>query len=204
MKHKLIFYLFFSVASLITGCQVSKDPMRMQIRSLQKGVIKEDTSYAYSLPYEINTSHLLVQGYFSKYSHRNRAALDFKMKRGTRICAARNGVVSRIKEDGKKGGPNKKYRSEGNFIVIKHGDGSFAGYWHLQQNGVLVNVGNTVKQGQVVGLSGKTGYALFPHLHFSVWQNNASEQKQQTATRFITSKGIIYLRPFRKYRNIHP
>lgn len=194
--------LIFSITALLLSCATSKDPLRTQIKQLQKGIIKEDTSFAYSLPYAYNTAHRLAQGYFSRYSHKNRAALDFKMKIGTPVHAARSGVVSRVKEDGLKGGWNKKYRTEGNFIIINHADGSRAGYWHLQHNGALVNVGDTVVQGQQMGLSGRTGYALFPHLHFLVWQNDRDGQWMPIATRFKTSKGIIYLRPLRKYRNV--
>ena len=183
---------------LLSACSVSKNPLRKQVKLLQKGIIKDDTSFVYHLPYETNKKRLLVQGYFSKYSHKNRAALDFKMRRGTVITAARNGVVIRVKEDGTKGGWNKKYRPDGNVVVIEHADGSRAGYWHLQFNGVLVNVGDTVKQNQPIALSGKTGYTLFPHLHFLVWRTN-NNQWQQVATRFKTSKGIRYLRPMRKY-----
>jgi len=202
MTQKQPFFLLIISAVLMISCTVSNNPMRTQIRQLQKGIIKDDTSYVYCLPFAYNTSHCLVQGYFSRYSHKNRAALDFKMKKGTTVFAARNGVIIRVKEDGYKGGWNKKYRPEGNFIIVQHVDGSRAGYWHLQHNGALVNVGDTVVQGQLIGLSGRTGYALFSHLHFLVWRFNKDGQWQQTATRFNTSKGIIYLRPFRRYRNI--
>jgi murein DD-endopeptidase MepM/ murein hydrolase activator NlpD len=185
----------------LAGCAVSKDPQRKEIKMLQKGIMKDDSSFVYRLPFESDQSHLLVQGYFSRYSHKNRAALDFKMKRGTNICAARSGIVIRVKEDGNKGGWNKKYRPFGNVIVIQHQDTSRAGYWHLQFNGALVIVGDTVKQGQIIGLSGKTGYTLFPHLHFIVWKSAWDRQWKQVATRFQTSKGIRYLRPFRPYRN---
>jgi murein DD-endopeptidase MepM/ murein hydrolase activator NlpD len=201
-KKQLQILLFSSL--LIIGCTVSKDPMRTQVRQLQKGIIKEDTSYVYSLPFAPNTSHKLVQGYFSRYSHKNRAALDFNMKKGTRVFAARNGVVVRVKQDGYKGGLNKKYRSQGNYIIVQHPDSSRAGYWHLQHHGALVNVGDTVQQGQPIAISGKTGYAMFPHLHFIVWRFDKKGQWMQTATRFKTSKGILYLRPFRKYRNSNP
>lgn len=187
---------FFTVAA--ASCAVSNNPQRSQIRKLQKGIIKEDTSFVYTLPFEKDKKHLLAQGYFSHFSHKERAALDFKMKRGTPVCAARDGVVVRVKEDGDKGGWNKKYRPYGNVIVIQHADGSRAGYWHLQYNGALVNMGDSIKQGQVIGLSGKTGYTLFPHLHFIVWRFN-NNQWLQVATRFKTSKGIRYLRPLRKY-----
>ncbi len=183
------------------SCAVSKNPQRTQFIQLQKGKINDDTSYLYDLPYNKNETHRLVQGYFSTLSHKERAALDFKMKRGTPVLAARGGVVVRVKEDGDKGGWNKKYRPYGNVIVIQHNDGSRAGYWHLQLNGALVNVGDTVMQGQHIAYSGKTGYTLFPHLHFLVWRFS-NNQWQQVGTRFQTSKGNRYLRPLRRYRYI--
>lgn len=185
---------------MLSGCYVSKNPLRKQVKLLQKGIIRDDSSYVYSLPYEQGHSYRLIQGYFSPFSHKERAALDFKMKRGTPVCAARGGVVVRVKEDGDRGGWNKKYRPYGNNIVIEHADGSRAGYWHLQKDGALVNVGDTVKQGQVIALSGKTGYTITPHLHFIVWSFNESRQWMQMATRFQTSKGIKYLKSWKKYR----
>jgi len=186
------------------SCTVSNNPQRKQLKLLQKGKLTDDSSFIYHLPYEENKSHLLVQGYFSSYTHKNRAALDFKMKKGTKICAVRDGIVLRIKEDGDKGGSNTKYRPFGNFVVIQHADSSRTGYWHLQFNGVMVNVGDTVKQGQVIGLSGKTGYTYFPHLHFIVWKSDGKGLWTQIGTRFKTHTGIRYLRPFRFYRNPIP
>ena len=194
-------FLLISFASLAACVSTTgNDPVRTIARLLQKGKIKEDTSWVYSLPYEKGTSHLLVQGYFSSLSHKNRAALDFKMKQGTIICAARDGVVIRLEEKNNKGGRNKSYRQYANLLVIEHADETKAGYWHLQQNGVLVNLGDSVKQGQVIALSGKTGYSAFPHLHFLVWTNKYGSW-QQVPTRFMTSKGPGYLRPIRWWRN---
>ena len=198
MPVKVLTLLFVLV---ITSCSVSKNPLRKQVKLLQKGVIKDDTSYVYSLPYEKSRSFLIVQGYFGTFSHKERAALDFKMKRGTKICAARDGVVVRIKEDSDQGGWNKKYRKDGNNIVIQHPDGSRSGYWHLQKDGALVNVGDTVRKGQVIALSGKTGYASIPHLHFLVWNYDSKRQWGSVATRFQTSKGIKYLRAWKWYRS---
>jgi murein DD-endopeptidase MepM/ murein hydrolase activator NlpD len=189
--------LFFSC---LAGCSVSNNPLRKQVKMLQKGELIDDSSFVYALPYEEGTSHRLVQGYFGPFSHKERAALDFKMKRGTKITAARDGIVLRVKEDGEKGGWSRKYRSQGNYIIIQHADGSRAGYWHLQKNGALLNVGDSVKKGQVIALSGKTGYAALPHLHFLVWGFDATRQWQQIPTRFQTSKGIKYLKPLKKYR----
>jgi murein DD-endopeptidase MepM/ murein hydrolase activator NlpD len=192
------FVLFMVI--ILAGCSVSKDPLRKQIKLLQKGIIRDDTSYVYALPYVSGTKHVVIQGYFGIFSHKERAALDFKMDRGTKIVAAREGVVTRIKEDSDKGGWSRKYRTAGNNIVIQHADGSRAGYWHLQHNGALVNVGDTVKKGQVIGLSGKTGYAATPHLHFIVWRSR-NGQWQQIPTRFQTTKGIKYLRAWHWYKS---
>ena len=183
----------------MASCAVSKNPLRKEIKQLQKGIIKDDTSYVYSLPYEEGKTFRVIQGYFSHFTHKERAALDFNMKRGTKITAARGGIVVRAKEDGTRGGLKSKYRADGNNIVIQHDDGTRAGYWHLQHNSALVNVGDTVKTGQVIALSGKTGYAAVPHLHFLVWKSGGG-QWQQIPTRFQTSKGIKYLRSWKKYK----
>ena len=188
-----------SIIVLLTGCVATNNPYRHEARMLQKGKITEDTSFVYQLPFEAGKAYTLVQGYYSGFSHKNRVALDFKMKRGTKVCAARDGVVVRVREDSDRGGLNKKYLPYANNVVIRHSDGSQSGYWHLQKNGVLVNVGDTVKAGQVIALSGKTGYAAFPHLHFLVWKSGSARWKQ-VPTRFQTSKGVRYLRPIRKYR----
>ncbi len=183
-----------------TGCAVNNTPQRDKVRLLLKGKLRDDTSYIYSLPYEPGKKHWIVQGYYGIFSHRDRAALDFIMPRGSKITAVRDGVVTRVKEDGDRGGWNKKYRKHGNNVVIQHADGSRAGYWHLQHNGALVNVGDSVKKGQPIALSGKTGFTNTPHLHFIVWRSS-KENWEQVPTRFQTSKGIKYLRAWRSYKS---
>jgi murein DD-endopeptidase MepM/ murein hydrolase activator NlpD len=196
LKNKL--FLFCSIL-LFTRCSVSNNPLRKEIKLLQKGVNKNDTSYVYALPYTSGKKYRVIQGYFSRFTHKERAALDFNMKKGDTITAAREGVAVRVKEDGTRGGLKKKYRSHGNNIVIQHADGSRAGYWHLQYNGALIGMGDTVRKGQPIALSGKTGYAFVPHLHFLVWKFE-NGQWQQVATRFQTHKGLIYLRAWKKYK----
>lgn len=168
-----------------------------QIHDLKGGRVKPDNSFIYSLPFAKGSKFLLIQAYNSKMSHRNELSLDFKMRKGRKICAARTGVVTAIKEDSDVGGLKDEYLSQGNHIIIKHNDGSTAMYWHLQKDGVLVNEGDTVKQEQHIGYSGNTGYTAFPHLHFQVQDKNGSD----IATRFYTNKGIIYLRPGKWYKN---
>lgn len=189
------------IAWLFHACSASKDPARTRARQLQNGTLREDTSWVYRLPYKESGSYLVLQGYFSRMSHRNRAALDFKMRPGTPVHAARAGVVMRLMEQHNKGGWNRKYRQYANFLVIEHEDGTRAGYWHLMKDGVAVNLGDTVRTGQLIAYSGKTGYSATPHLHFMVWKSLGGRWTQ-VPTRFQTKKGPQYLRPLRWYRNL--
>jgi murein DD-endopeptidase MepM/ murein hydrolase activator NlpD len=173
------------------------------IRDLKNGKFKEDSSYIYSLPFKNKKRVFLIQAYESKFSHKGERALDFKVKKGTKICAARDGVVISAREDSDKGGLKDENLSDGNYISIKHIDGSVAHYWHLQKEGVMVNIGDTVSAGQWIGLSGNTGYSAFPHLHFEVQGYDATGQYKQLATRFYTNEGVIYLRPGKFYKTRH-
>lgn len=170
-----------------------------EIYDLKGGRVVNDTSYIYWLPYMPGEKYLLIQAANSHMSHRNELSLDFKMKKGSKICAARDGIVIEVKKDSDKGGLKDEYLSEGNHIFILHNDGSIAQYWHLEKEGALVKVGDTVQKGQWIGLSGNTGYTAFPHLHFQV----KNKEGKQILTRFYTRRGIKYLRPANWYKCLH-
>ena len=51
-------------------------------------------------------------------------------------------------------------------MCINHGQGVYSVYYHL--NKILVKKGDTIKRGEAVGLSGKTGRVTGPHLHFGI------------------------------------
>ena len=171
------------------------------IRDLKDGKVVNDTSYIYWLPFESGKKYFLVQGWESKHSHKDELSLDFKMKPGTKIFAAREGIVIKVKEDSDKGGVKDEYLNERNHIIIQHADGSYAGYWHLEKNGAQVNVDDHIVKGQYIGRSGNTGYSAFPHLHFYVYIRQS--QFKTLPTRFVTSKGVRYLRPGQYYKSIH-
>lgn len=87
---------------------------------------------------------------------------DFRAKNGTKVMAMNNGVV-RVANIG---------RNYGKHIVIDHGLGVMTFYLHLSK--INVKVGDTITKGQLIGLSGETGYAEAPHLHLSVRIYNIS------------------------------
>jgi murein DD-endopeptidase MepM/ murein hydrolase activator NlpD len=188
-------FSFLIPLCLFAFCSVAQLTDR-EVYDLKSGKVKPDNSHIYSLPFAKGSKFLLIQAYNSKMSHSKELSLDFKMKPGSKICAARDGVVIAIKEDSDVGGLNNSYLNEGNHIIIRHDDGSEAMYWHLQKDGVLVNTGDTVLLGALIGYSGNTGYTAFPHLHFQVYDISG----KNIATRFYTNKGIIYLKPGKWYK----
>lgn len=194
MKHPPFLLFIFSLISLISSAQLTG----AEIHDLKAGKVKPDSSYIYYLPFAKGSRFFLIQAYNSKMSHTKELSLDFKMKKGSKICAARNGVVVALKDDSDVGGLKDNYLSDGNHIIIRHKDGSQAMYWHLEKDGVVIAVGDTVRQGQHIGYSGNTGYSAFPHLHFQVY----TKQGRNIATRFHTKKGIIYLRPGKWYKRL--
>lgn len=115
------------------------------------------------------------QGYDGQFSHtdiQNRYAVDFAAPVGTPVLAARDGVVMQVQSDFERAGLNReRYAGRANFIRIAHDDGTMALYAHLKTEGVLARVGQRVRAGQQIGLSGNTGFTTGPHLHFVVQVN---------------------------------
>lgn len=81
---------------------------------------------------------------------------DFRANEGVEVLAMNRGVV-RVAREG---------RNYGKTVVVDHGLGLQTFYMHLSK--INVNVGELVRKGQVIGLSGSTGYAEQPHLHLTV------------------------------------
>lgn len=59
----------------------------------------------------------------------------------------------------------------GYYVKIDHGNGVETLYAHMLENSIMVNVGDTVVKGQVIGKVGNTGYSFGAHLHFEVRVN---------------------------------
>lgn len=130
---------------------------------------KHDDKHVYALPYKKGESYIVGQSYHERPTHMDKYAVDFNMDEGTKICAIRDGVVTRIEQGNNKGCPREECQDYNNFVLIKHDDGSVADYSHIKKNGALVKVGDRIKTGQLVAFSGSTGWASGPHLHLEVY-----------------------------------
>ncbi|HEX6192556.1 MAG TPA: hypothetical protein VFZ42_09335, partial [Chitinophagaceae bacterium] len=90
-----------------------------QVLDLKSGRIPDDTSYVYWLPYVKGKSYLFVQGANSKMSHQGELSFDFKMKKGSKICASRDGIVISARGDSENGGLKPENYSDGNYIIVR-------------------------------------------------------------------------------------
>lgn len=154
---------------------------------------RHDNSYVYRLPYKSGSREMVSQGFNGKFSHfgESRYGVDFNMKEGSAVYAAREGTVVMTKSDSNLGGANRAFAKHANEIVIEHSDGTLASYTHLRQNGVLVKIGEKVKRGQIIGYSGKTGYARGAHLHFIVYRALDGKGRESFPVVFKSANGLV-------------
>jgi hypothetical protein len=145
------------------------------------------------LPFRDGKEVTVTQAYHGYLTHKqDRAfAVDFRCEPGTPVVATRPGRVWQVKEDSGRGCSRPECLGDSNFVVIDHGDGTYSEYHHLQRFGAVVDEGDSVCAGEVIGLCGNTGYTSGPHLHFAV--TDAAERN--VPSRMPTSKG----RPFGVY-----
>ena len=157
MKKRLASTILFSLTA--TSCAQPK---------VDCSVFPEPQASHYVLPYEVGTSHKVYATtghYRSSNGGVGLYAVDFIMPIGTKIVASRSGTVVSVRENFLDG---NNVDLEENYVFIQHEDGTVARYFHLTRKGALVEEGDQVKAGQIIGLSGNTGQSGGPHLHFDV------------------------------------
>jgi transposase-like protein len=110
------------------------------------------------------TGHTLVSGwYFRDPRNPGHIGLDYKCHLGDPLYAADNGAVTIA---GWHGG-------YGILVEIDHGNGFITRYGHLSQ--LLVGGGQAIRQGDVIGYCGNTGWSTGPHLHYEIRKNGVPQ-----------------------------
>ncbi len=127
-----------------------------------------------SSPFSWPTNDVYITQQFGKtsasgrlYASGSHNGTDFKALMGTAILALADGTVSGSGDTD----ATCNRTSFGKWILVKHDNGLAATFAHLSV--ISVKSGEKVKRGQVIGYSGNTGYSTGPHLHISVYPNDA-------------------------------
>ena len=199
MKQKVT---FFVVNDKKKGWGIKKMPgYRSYIGDIT--IKNYDTQYVYDLPFGKGKAFWIHQGYNGTFSHQNENSLDFIMPEGTEVLASREGLVIDIVQNNNKSCPTRSCAPFGNYVSILHPDGTIAQYYHLEQNGAQVKLGDTVTKGQFIAYSGNTGWSSGPHLHFNVYISSATAEKNRVTvkTLFKTGHGdkVEYLEEKKSY-----
>lgn len=125
----------------------------------------------YYVPLACGMSATVTQGNNGSTSHNGTISLyafDLGVGLNTEILAMADGIVGYIHDETGPGDPcynggGSECVAYANYVVLKHADNTMTAYKHL--NTVLVAVGDVVERGDVVGLSGSTGWSTGRHLH---------------------------------------
>lgn len=102
-------------------------------------------------------------------SIRAHRGVDYAAPRGTPVFAAGDGKII----------ASGYSKPNGNYVFIQHGQGFTTKYLHLNQR--KVKTGQTIKQRQVIGTVGSTGYATGPHLHYEFLVNGVHHNPRTVA-----------------------
>lgn len=163
-----IFFVALIGMTAVFSCSGPATPESTIPDFVDCSVFLDSRTSPYVLPYAVGEQFEVTRT-FGHYTPANDGvglyAIDFRMPIGTPVHAIRNGVVVAVEE---RFSDEDHVDFHENWVMIRHTDNTVARYIHLTQNGALVSVGDTIVQGQKIGLSGNSGASTGPHLHLDV------------------------------------
>lgn len=112
----------------------------------------------------------------------DRWAWDFRVPEGTPVLAARDGVVRLVRSDSVRGGCDRSFGPDANYIILSHGNGFETQYLHFSK--IFVIPGQKVNAGEVIGEVGRTGFSCGSHLHFQLQRESPAWAGQSVPARF--------------------
>jgi hypothetical protein len=139
--------------------QASLDEVKRSIKIVSKKILRKYRGHTQSLPDGWPLKHGRVSSKYGWRGRRMHKGLDIAAPTGTPIYAVEDGTVVR----------SKYVRGYGRLIEIKHSDMYTTRYAHNDIN--LVEVGEFVYKGEIIGEVGSTGRSTGPHVHFEVRQS---------------------------------
>ncbi|WMJ22358.1 M23 family metallopeptidase [Paludicola sp. MB14-C6] len=156
--------LHFTVSESVTNSTVNSDAANIEYKNKIHPLYKTMDSNKYWVNYFIKPiQETRISSAFGQERYVNNATtptrhsgIDYAAPEGTEVVATNNGKVEFA----------EFVQLTGNTIVIDHGLGVKSYHFHLSS--INVKAGDIVKQGQLIGKVGTTGFSTGPHLHFQM------------------------------------
>ena len=148
---RLVYEMFVDPASVGEGHYYSFDGQALKRRFLRSPLEYTRISSGFTL----GRRHPVFRDW------RAHKGIDYAAPTGTKIRTVADGKVEFIGQQ----------RGYGNVIIVKHDDVQRTLYAHMSRFSPSLKLGDSVKQGQVIGEVGQTGWASGPHLHFEFQVN---------------------------------
>ena len=104
-----------------------------------------------------------------------KGAIDFLVALGTPVLASRDGMIVDVIDAHDKFGPTEEYKEDLNYITLLHENGEYSQLAHLARGSAMVSLGEDVKVGQEIGISGNSGWMTEPQIHMLVFRLEADE-----------------------------
>ncbi|MBI4132290.1 MAG: peptidoglycan DD-metalloendopeptidase family protein [Candidatus Sungbacteria bacterium] len=192
---------------LLAEVERKRDALQQEINSLESGLKPDFDRSAlpapgqgilgWPLPNPIFITQYFGNTSFARsgaYSGKGHNGIDLRAAVGTPIFAAERGVVRAVGDTDL----GCRRASYGRWILIDHDNGLATLSAHLSL--IKVGAGDGVNRGELIGYSGKTGYATGPHLHLSVFARQAVSVGQ-LVSRVCGRTMTLPLSPFGGYLN---
>ncbi len=143
-------------AFLFDNGKDSEDYFDQNGKSLRKQLLRAPLNYT---RISSNYSHRRLHPVLHTY--RPHLGIDYAAPVGTPVMSTGDGTVVAA----------SRTRANGNYVKIRHNSSYTTYYLHLSRFGKGIHNGAKVKQSQVIGYVGQTGYATGPHLDYRIQQN---------------------------------
>lgn len=141
--------------------------------SLFNGLSSEKTKNIYSIPLKPETEIKNILYDWPSHEGPFKGAVDFAVDLGSDVLAPLDGKVVEVVDKFNKHGQTEEFSPFLNFITISHPNGEFSQLAHIKKGSVKVKVGDFVKTGQKLAVTGLNGWMMEPyleHLHMLVFK----------------------------------
>lgn len=148
----------------------------------------DPSSSPYVLPYPIGVTYVMFQGNCSQLGgHKETFAYDFSHGMGDPITASRPGTVIIVNDNFS---DDDHIEGHENNVFVEHADGTVVRYTHLMQGSAMVDIGQRIDIGAIVGLAGNSGNSAGPHLHFQVFRGRNFDKSNAVPVSFRNVIGV--------------